>query len=234
MPNSSKTFWRFYWVVVLLAFAATTTMLFVYTPVEKTMGPIQKIFYVHLPSAINAFLACLLAFIAGIGYLWQRRMRWDELSAASAKIATIMCSVVLLTGMIWGRYAWGKWWVWSPRLTFSLLLWLLYVVYLIVRSSIENPQRRAMICAVYAIAAFLDVPLVYLSVRLMPDIHPKSIQMVSSMRITLAVWFLPVTLLTIGMITALTKQNRLRRLRDEQRLAETAWSPDEPDVAAAE
>ncbi|MHC4986577.1 MAG: cytochrome c biogenesis protein CcsA, partial [Planctomycetota bacterium] len=156
MANSSKTFWGIYWLVVVLTFAATITMLFVYTPVEATMGTIQKIFYLHLPSAINAFVACLIAFIAGIGYLWQRQMKWDDLSAAAAKIAALMCTVVLLTGMIWGRYAWGKWWVWSPRLTFSLLLWLLYVVYLIIRPSIESPQRRAMICAVYAVAAFLD------------------------------------------------------------------------------
>ena len=89
----------------------------------------------------------------------------------------VLCSIVLLTGMIWGRGAWGLWWTWSPRLTFSLMLWLLYVVYLIIRNSIESSQRRAVISAVYGVIAFLDVPLVYLSARLMPDIHPASIEL---------------------------------------------------------
>ena len=141
MEMNSKLLWRMYWAVVVAAFAAVTVMLFTYTPVEKSMGPIQKTFYLHLPAAICAFLACLVAFVGAIGYLGKRRMAWDDLSAAGAKVAALMCTVVLITGMIWARRAWGRWWVWSPRLTFSLLLWLLYVVYLIVRSSIESRPR---------------------------------------------------------------------------------------------
>ena len=212
-----------YWMLVAAAVAGATVML-VYTPVEKTMGPIQKIFYVHLPSAINAFLACAISFVAAIGYLGQRRMAWDSLSAAAAKVAAGMCTVVLLTGVIWGHAAWGKWWVWTPRLTFSLLLWLLYVVYLIIRPSIESPQRRATICAVYAIAAFLDVPLVYLSVRLMPDIHPKSIELAPAMKITLAVWFVPVTLVTIGLVMAIFGRNQRRLERDLAEPDEVPWA----------
>ncbi len=204
-----------YWLTVVVLFAATVTMLFVYTPTEATMGPIQKVFYLHLPSAICAFLACLVAFVAGIGYLWQRKMAWDDLSAAGAKVAAVMCSVVLITGMIWGRYAWGVWWAWTPRLTFSLLLWLLYVVYLVIRPSIKSRRRRAVICSVYAIAAFLDVPLVYLSVRLIPDyIHPRSVELIGPMKLTLAAWFVPVTLLTIGLIAAARNKNRKQRERE--------------------
>ncbi|MHC4716830.1 MAG: cytochrome c biogenesis protein CcsA [Planctomycetota bacterium] len=217
-----------YWLLVATVVAGAIVMLLVYTPVEATMGPVQKIFYVHLPSAINAFAACAVAFVAGIGYLWQRRMKWDSLSAAAAKVAALMCTVVLLTGVIWGRVAWGRWWAWTPRLTFSLLLWLLYVVYLIIRPSIESPQRRATVCAVYAIAAFLDVPLVYLSVRLMPDIHPVSVEMVPAMKITLAVWFVPVTLVTIGLVMAIFQRNSRRAKRELVEPDEAPWEIPEP------
>jgi heme exporter protein C len=108
--------------------------------------------------------------------------------------------------MVWGHSAWGQWWTWSPRLTFSLVLWLLYVVYLTVRASIESPQRRAVVGAVYGIVAFLDVPLVWLSTRLMPDIHPVSVQLIGSMRITLAAWFLPVLLIAAGAVVAIYRR----------------------------
>ncbi len=227
MPKNAMTAWIAYGVALAATTAAATWMMFFYAPVEATMGPIQKMFYVHLPFAINAFLACLVAFVGGVGFLWQRRMVWDDLSSAAAKVAALTCTVVLITGVIWGRYAWGKWWDWSPRLTFSLLLWLLYVVYLILRPSIESRQRRAMVCAVYAVAAFLDVPLVYLSSKLMPDIHPPSISLPAiEMRITLAVWFVPVTLLTAGMVVAFMHMSRLARSRADAANADADWSLD--------
>ncbi len=238
MLSESRTMTRIYWLIVGIAFAVTITMLFVYTPVEETMGPIQKIFYLHLPSAICTFLACTVAFVAGLGYLWQRKIAWDDLSAAGAKIAAIMCTFVLATGMIWGRIAWGAWWTWTPRLTFSLMLWLLYVVYLIIRPCIESRDRRAMVCAVYAITAFLNVPLVYVSVRLIPDyIHPKSVDLIGPMKVTLAAWFVPVTLLTLGLIVAERNRNRRQRQRQLERSSETAWSvarPKSPDVGAVD
>jgi heme exporter protein C len=133
-------------------------------------------------------------------------------AAASAVVAVQLCSVVLLTGMFWARGAWGLWWTWSPRLTFSLVLWLLYVVYLMIRMSIESSERRAIIAAVYCLIAFLDVPLVYLSVRLMPDMHPGSIELAGPMKLTLLAWFVPVLLLTAGLIVVRTIVNRrLRR-----------------------
>jgi heme exporter protein C len=202
-----------YWLVTSAAFVGAIAMLFTYTPVERTMGPIQKIFYVHLPVAISTFFACLVTFVASIGYLTQRRAWWDDLASAAATVAVGLCSVVLITGMIWGRGAWGQWWTWSPRLTFSLVLWLLYVVYLMVRASIESTQRRAVVSAVYGVIAFLDVPLVYLSVRLLPDIHPTSIELAWPMKLTLMVWFVPVVLLAVGLVIAKYRCNRAGTIR---------------------
>ena len=211
MPQQNNGLLRAFWAVTLLTLAAAVVVLLVYTPDEATMGPVQKIFYLHLPLAINTFLACLLVFVASVSYLWQRSAWWDDLAVAGAKVAVLLCSGVLITGMIWGKSAWGHWWTWSPRLTFSLMLWLLYVVYLTVRASVESGHRRAVVGAVYGITAFLDVPLVWLSARLMPDIHPASITLSGEMKLTLALWFVPVTLMTFGLIIARFRLNRIIR-----------------------
>ncbi len=202
MNTLKKKIWTAYWLATAAMFAAAVAMVFAWTPTEATMGTVQKVFYLHMPVAINTFLACMVTFIASIGYLWQRRQVWDDLAASSAKVAVLLCSIVLLTGMIWGHSAWGQWWTWSPRLTFSLVLWLLYVAYLVIRPSIESRQRRALVSSVYGVVAFLDVPLVYLSVKLMPDIHPSSIALAPEMKLTLLSCFVPVTMLAAGLIAA--------------------------------
>jgi heme exporter protein C len=211
MSPRSKLIFNCYWAATVALLLLAGGVLLKWTPTEATMGNIQKIFYIHLPMAINTFLCAMVVFIASIGYLLTRHLFWDDLACAAAKVAVLLCSGVLITGMIWGRGAWGMWWTWSPRLTFSLMLWLLYVVYLMVRTSVESPQRRAVISAVYGIVAFLDVPLVWLSARLMPDIHPASIQLMSQMKITLALWFVPVTLIAGGLIVGRYIINRMVR-----------------------
>jgi heme exporter protein C len=225
LNRNSKILVRVYWLATLALFAGAVGVLVTYTPTEASMGPIQKIFYLHLPVAISTFLACMVCFIASIGYLTQRTSFWDDLAAAAARVAVQLCAVVLITGMIWGRSAWGQWWTWSPRLTFSLVLFLLYVVYLMVRMSVESSQRRATIAAVYSIIAFLDVPLVWLSARLMPDIHPASVELAGPMKLTLLTWFVPVLMLTAGLIIAKFAAN------DRDRAA-TAAIEDERDEQA--
>ena len=93
-----------FWILTLALFAATVTMVFTYTPVEKTMGVVQKIFYLHLPVAINTFVAATVVFVASIGYLWERKAWWDDLAAAAGKVTALLCAVVLITGMIWGLH----------------------------------------------------------------------------------------------------------------------------------
>lgn len=217
MSAKSRFMATVYWPVTVLAFAAAMVMLLVYTPVEQTMGPVQKLFYIHLPMAINTFMACLIVCAASVGYLWQRRLLWDDLALSAAKVAVLSCTIVLGTGVLWAHKAWGVWWTWSPRLTFTLVLWLLYVVYLMVRLSIESRRRRAVVSAVYGLVAFADVPLVYLSTRMMPaDVHPVNITLDPKMKLTLLVWFVPVTLLTFGLIVAWYRTGRRRTIAREQ------------------
>jgi heme exporter protein C len=201
-----------YWAVTaaLTVAAGVATYL---APVEATMGVIQKVFYLHLPAAVCTALACLATFVASIGFLARRRMWWDDLAAAAARVAVQLCTVVLLTGMIWGKVAWGQWWTWSPRLVFVLVLWLLYVVYLLVRASVESAERRAAIAAAYGLLAFLDVPLVWFSVKLLPDIHPIHVTLAGPMRVALGVWFAAVGMLSVGLVVAQYQVYRAARNR---------------------
>ncbi len=190
-----------YWAatVLLLGAALVASAL---APIDPSMGPIQKLFYLHLPVAINTFLSCVVVFIACVAYLGGRRQVWDDLAHCAARVTVLNGTVLMLTGMVWARVAWGHWWVWSPRLSFSLLLWLLYSAYLILRPVAGSSPRGALIASVYGILAFLDVPLVYLSVNLIPDVHPTHMELNADTRRTLMLWFIAITMLTGGLIAA--------------------------------
>jgi hypothetical protein len=157
------------------AFLLATALLVVAAGVGVAFGEwdAPRVLFVHLPAAIVTFLACGLVFVASIGELVQHKNRWDELAEAGGVAAVAACSVLLVTGMIWGKQAWGEWWTWSPRLTFSLILWALYLGFVLLRPTLPA-TRRAQVSCVYGILAFLDVPLVYMSTKLLPDVHPAS------------------------------------------------------------
>jgi heme exporter protein C len=146
-------------------------------PTEKTMGLIQRIFYFHVPSAITAFIAFFIVFVANCAYLVTRRPKWDWLGVAGAEVGVACCTIVLSTGPIWARPVWGIWWTWDARLTSTFVLWLLYISYLLLRGLLEDPQRRATLSAIFGIFAFLDVPLVYVSNRLWRTQHPQPVLM---------------------------------------------------------
>ncbi len=144
-------------------------------PTERTMGLVQRIFYFHVPSAWTAFVAFFLVFVANIAYLLGRRPRWDWLGVSAAEVGLAFCTVVLVTGPIWARPVWGIWWTWDARLTSTFVLWVLYASYLLLRTLVADPERRAVVSAVFGIFAFLDVPLVYVSIRLWRTQHPQPV-----------------------------------------------------------
>ena len=169
---------RLYWglaVASAVALVATMYGAFLWAPTEKTMGDVQRIFYIHVPSAWTAFLAFFVVFIASVGYLTTKNLRWDRVALACAEIGTIFCTVVLITGPIWAKPVWGIWWTWDARLTSTLILWLIYVSYLLLRDFLEEPVRRATLAAVFGIFGFVDVPIVYFSIRLWRTQHPQPV-----------------------------------------------------------
>jgi heme exporter protein C len=151
-------------------------MAFVYAPREATMGDVQRIFYFHVGAAWTAFLAFFVVFLGGLAYLRTGDRRWDALALSSAEIGVVFTTITLATGSIWAKPAWGAWWTWDPRLTTTTVLWLIYVSYLILRGAIDEPDRRARLAAVVGIAGFVDVPIVFLSIRLWRTIHPVLVE----------------------------------------------------------
>src|SRR5499427_7675467 len=141
-------------------------------PTEATMGDVQRIFYYHVPAAMTGFTMFFVNFVASLIYLWKRSPRADALAVSAAEVGVVFCTVVLVTGPIWARYAWGKWWVWDMRLTTTLVLWLLYVSYLVMRRSSEAGSTQVMAAAL-AVFAFLDVPIVYMANRWFRTHHPS-------------------------------------------------------------
>lgn len=145
---------------------------FVWSPDDVVLGPSERIFYFHMGSAAAAGLAFTITFAASIGYLVKRKVAWDIWAAASAEIGTVFTSMVLVSGILWGRAAWGVWWTWDPRLTATLVLWVLFAGYLLLREWSDNPERRAVYAAVIAIFAYIDVPVDYMTIHWWNSIHP--------------------------------------------------------------
>ena len=143
-----------------------------YAPVEQSMGPVQKIFYTHLPMAWWSFVSFFVVFAASILYLARRRAAYARLAGAAAELGVLFSGLALATGMCWARPIWNVWWTWDPRLTTTLVMWFIYAAYLLLRASDVGGGRKDAVLAVLGIVAFLDVPLVFVSARYWRSIHP--------------------------------------------------------------
>ncbi len=151
--------------------------LVVNAPVDSEQGVIQKILYLHAPCAMAAYLGFLLTAMGGGLYLWKGDERFDRFAASAAEVGVFFCTLVLVTGPIWGRGTWGSWWSWDLRLTVTLLLFLAYLSYLLLRSFTEGSERTARFAAVYGIAALAVIPLNYFAIDLAGgrSIHPENL-----------------------------------------------------------
>ncbi len=149
--------------------------IFIVAPTDSVLGHVQRVFYFHVPIAIMSFLAFFVVFIGSIGYLIKQTPKWDAIAHASAEVGVVFVTLALLTGMIWARPVWNTWWTWEPRLTTTLILWLIYVAYLMVRSYAPSQSKGAVYGAVVGIVGFVDVPIVYYSVVWWRSIHPSPV-----------------------------------------------------------
>lgn len=202
--------------ITLLTIGVALYMALFFAPREATMGDAQRIFYFHVPSAWIGFLAFFIVFVASVMFLVKRERRWDALALSAAEIGVVFTTLVLLTGPLWAKAAWGAFWVWDARLTTTLVLWLVYVGYLMLRSSVDD-LRRARLAAVLGIIGFLDVPVIYLSVTWWRTMHPTLVVndsggLDSAMRMTLMVALLSFTLLFAWLLLLRTQ---LEQKQDE-------------------
>jgi heme exporter protein C len=185
------------------------------------MGDVQRLMYVHVPTAWLAFLAFLLVFVMSVLYLIQRDPRWDRVAASSAEIGVVFTALTLALGMMWGKPTWGVWWTWDPRLTTTAILLAIYVGYLAIRGFADDPEKRARWAAVVGIIGFANVPIVYLSVVWWRTLHqpPSSPRSVSPE----ILWTLMLNLAAFTLVYAylMMRRTRLAALEGklEQRVA---------------
>ncbi len=162
-------------VVALAGMLVAPYFALIYASVEKEQKLAQKIFYFHVPSAWVSFLGFFIVFVASVLYLWKKERIYDLWASAAAEVGVLFCTLVLLTGPIWAKPIWNAWWVWDARLTTTLVLWLIYVAYLMLRSYGGDAAQNAKFRAVLGIVGFLDVPLIYESVNIWRTLHPPQL-----------------------------------------------------------
>jgi heme exporter protein C len=141
-------------------------------PYESTMGLVQKIFYFHVPSWMVMFSAAFVCGVSSALFLFRRSPTADHVAAAAAEIAVVFGIIGLITGPLWGRKAWGVWWQWDARLTLSLVVWLIFVAYLLLRRYGGPGSNR--LAAGVALFGMANIPFVYLSVNWWRTLHPKT------------------------------------------------------------
>ena len=199
----------------------TLYMIFLYVPLEKEMGIVQKIFYLMVPMGWLALLSFLIVFIGSILYLINKDSKWDVLAHSSASIGILFTALALIIGAIWAKPVWGVWWTWEARLTATLVLFMLYVAYFMVRSFTADEARGATFAAVIGIVGFIDIPIIALATTLWRGMHPGGIifagGLAPSMLLTLIISLITFTffyfLLLMQQISLKNDENQLKKLQ---------------------
>ena len=148
--------------------------IFLILPIEASQGFPQKIMYLHVPTFIATYLAFFVVFAFSIAYLWKRDLMFDQIAKVSAEIGLIFCALLLVTGAIWGRPTWGTYWVWDARLTTTLLLFLIFMGYFLLRMSVNDRDKEARLASVLGIIGCLDIPIIHKSVEWWRTLHQPS------------------------------------------------------------
>jgi heme exporter protein C len=208
-------------VVVFLVGAAAYGAFYI-APDEKTMHVLYRIFYFHAAAAWAGMTAFFVCFVANLLYVWRRDEKYDAVAISSAEVGLAFITVVLITGPIWAKPAWGIYWTWDARLTSTFVLWLLYISYLLLRTLIEESDRRALLSALFGIFAFIDVPIVFGAIRWWRTQHPAPVIMGgpgSGLDPTMRkVFFFSVLAMHVLMAFLIAERYRLEKLRTDLEL----------------
>jgi heme exporter protein C len=159
--------------ILLVMLPVDFYLIFKVAPTERIMGDVQRIFYLHVPLAISAYLGFTVAFMASILFLWRKNLFWDTVAYTGAEIGVLFSTLVIITGSFWARPVWNVWWTWDPRLLTMFILWFIYVGYFILRKGIPERLKKARYSAVLGIIGFLDVPIVRLATKWWRSVHPR-------------------------------------------------------------
>ncbi len=187
-------------VLAIAATIASSYAIYIATPVDPVAGDLYRILYLHVPVAWIAYLSFTISFVSCILFLRRRQTVFDSVAEITAVMGLVYGAVALVSGAIWANAAWGSYWNWDPRETTTLILWIAYVGYLSLRFSLGEGDRRGVVSAVYNILAFFTIPLSYLSITLVPTLHP---QIVTGAGIALSLPMLGTLLLSVIAATLL-------------------------------
>ena len=191
-----------------------------FTPIEATQGAAQKIYYLHVPAAISAYLALITGALMSIVFLWLHDERADRLAEGAVEVGLVFATVNLTTGPFWGKPIWGTWWTWDARLTLTLFLWFVAASYLVLRGAVDDPTMRARYSAVLAVLGAILIPFIHLSVYLFRTLHPMPIVLKPD-RPSLPSEMLTTFLFSLGAfmffcVMLMRARYRLTLLRDQQ------------------
>lgn len=180
---------KLFFIAFLLVFSALA-QIFYNTPIEANQGVVQKIFYIHVSSAITMYLGYFISFMFAILYFKKKKIAHFQISQSALEVAYVFTCIVLTTGPIWAKPIWGTYWTWEPRLTTTFILFLMYSAYLLLYSYFKEVRKPAYgILSTVSIISFVNVPIVHLSVKLWRGIHPSVLRnkegLPPSMQITL-------------------------------------------------
>jgi len=205
------------------AVIAAQTYAILTSPADADMGHLQKIMYVHVPAAWMTFLSFFVVLVFSVRYLWRRQENDDLIAASAAEVGATFNGLTLMLGMIWGRPAWGVWWVWDARLTSTLVLFLIFVGYLALRAFTDDAQQKARWSAAVGAIGALNVPIVYMSVRWWRTLHqPPSSPATLDPAYTMGLRLNAIALLLV-MIYFIRKRYEIARLeRAVEHMAEAA------------
>jgi heme exporter protein C len=159
--------------LTLILLAVSSYLALAVAPTEATMGDVQRIFYYHVPSGWVAMFCFFINFVASVWYLWKRGEKSDAVAVASAEVGVVFCAILLVMGTLWAKPVWGIWWTWDARLTTTLVLWLIYISYLVLRRF--SAGQTQVLAATLAVFGFADVPIVYMSIRWFRTQHPSPV-----------------------------------------------------------
>lgn len=200
-------------VLMLIAGAA----IFFYAPTDALQGPVQRIFYLHVSSAIAAYGSFAVVLVGGIIYLRNQSLAADRFARAGALVGLVFTTVTLVMGMLWAKPVWGAFWLWDARLTSTLVLWIIYAGYLLVRSLAEPGRQAARIGAVVGIFGFIDVPVVHFSVTWWRTHHPGPIIVNDALPVQmLGTFFLTMACTLVLAAVLIAIRYRIETLLDER------------------
>ena len=212
--------------MVAACFAFSSALTFVVAPTEGTMGDVQRILYIHVSVAWCGLASCVVMGTCAALFVSSERLEWDHWSQAAAEVGWLCTTLTLVTGSAWAHEAWGTWWTWDPRLTSSLILWIIYAGIIFVRSGIDDPFRRARIGGILAIVGMSDVPLVIMATRWFRGVHPVTPEMDSTMQHVLLGCVLSLTMMFTYLIVERGRQlglsDRVEQLEVQTWLARTS------------